>query len=319
MSTLIRVLVVVVFAGSAVSSYAGSKKNGFDLSDSLIPAKKIKHGGPPRDGIPSIDQPKFISAGEASFLKDKDRIIGVYHNGIAKAYPIRILDWHEIVNDRFTDEAVLISYCPLCGSGMVFTVQGAGVHFTFGVSGLLYNNDVLLYDRQTGSLWSQILGKAISGPLKGVTLPLLPSANTTWRAWQTRYPETLVLSTDTGYRRNYRHSPYRGYSSSGELYFPVEHKSNEYRRKELVLGVTLNKQHKAYPFMELKKQGLPAFKDNVAGKRMTVEWSASEKSARLLDENGTEVPSVVAYWFAWYAFHPDTDVFHAEEREFRGQ
>jgi hypothetical protein len=138
-------------------------KNGFDLGDASVPIDQIRHGGVPRDGIPSIDNPKFIDAADADFLRGKDRILGVFRNGVAKAYPIKILDYHEIVNDHFGDEAILVSYCPLCYTGMVFSVQGNDVAFDFGVSGLLYNSDVLLYDRETGSLWSQILSKAITG------------------------------------------------------------------------------------------------------------------------------------------------------------
>ena len=311
-NALVRLLLLVstllLFATGDVNA---ESKNGFDLSDSLIPTEKIKPGGPPRDGIPSIDNPKFVKPADVNFLKDKERVIGVYRNGLAKAYPIKILNWHEIVNDRYGEEAIVISYCPLCGTGMVFSAQRSNVHLTFGVSGLLYNSDVLLYDRQTGTLWSQIMGKGIAGPLKGLTLELLPASHTTWREWRKRHPETLILSTQTGYSRNYFRSPYMGYERSRELYFPVEHKSNKYRTKEMVLGVTIDGQHKAYPFKELRKQGLANFVDQFAGERLTIEWLESEKFARLLDENGTEVPSVLAYWFAWYAFYPETKIFQA--------
>lgn len=310
MATIIRSLFILFFAMFSVASHA-ERKNGFDLSDSLIPAEKIHRGGVPRDGIPSIDAPRFIEPAAAGFLRDKDRVIGVYRNGIAKAYPIRILNWHEIVNDVFADEAVVISYCPLCNTGMVFSAQGVGAQIKFGVSGLLYNSDVLLYDRLTGSLWSQMMGKAVSGKLKGVNLTLLTSSHTSWREWRERYPQTLVLSKETGFRRNYRKSPYMDYARSGQLYFPVEHKNSKYRNKELVLGITVGEQHKAYPFKELARQGLSSFHDKVGGKQITVEWIKSEKVARLFDADGTELPSVLAYWFAWYGFHPDTEIFRA--------
>ena len=290
-------------------------KNGFDLSDASVPADEIMRGGVPRDGIPSIDNPKFVTADDADFLRGKDRILGVFRNGIAKAYPIRILDYHEIVNDHFGDQAIVVSYCPLCYTGMVFSAQAADSNLTFGVSGLLYNSDVLLYDRQTGSLWSQILSVAISGPLKGVTLTSLPASHTTWRDWSARHPGTLVLSTDTGFRRDYRRSPYLDYSRTGRLMFPVQNSSKEYRKKELVLGISAHGNTKAYPFEELEKNRQERFEDSLGGQTFTVEWSKAEDFARILDDNGREIPSVIAYWFAWYAFHPDTEIFRASENE----
>jgi len=307
-----RYLFIALILFHSVVASAVSK-NGFDLSDSLIPANKILSGGPPRDGIPSIDNPKFVNSKSAEYLREKDRVIGIYRNGIAKAYPIRILNWHEVVNDRFADEAIVISFCPLCNTGMVFTAQGKDVHFTFGVSGLLYNSDILLYDRQTGSLWSQVMGKAISGPLKGALLPLLVSSHTSWGEWKSRYSESLVLSKDTGFKINYRTSPYLDYTRTGQLYFPVENRNKSYQNKELVLGVKIGKVYKAYPFKELKKQKLPKFTDVLAGKEVSLEWNKSEKFARILDKQGIEIPSVIAYWFAWYAFYPETEIYRSEE------
>lgn len=293
----------------------GETINGFDLDDASVPPDQIRRGGVPRDGIPSIDNPKFIAADDAEFLRNKDRILGVFRNGFAKAYPIKILDYHEIVNDQFGDEAIVVSYCPLCYTGMVFSASAADFNFTFGVSGLLYNSDVLLYDRQSGSLWSQILSRAITGPLKGVKLTPLPASHTTWLDWSTRYPETLVLSRDTGFRRDYRRSPYLDYARSGQLMFPVENTSKEYRNKELVLGITVDGDTKAYPFEELEKNMQERFDDSIGSKTVTIEWNESEDFARILDDNGQEIPSVIAYWFAWYAFHPDTEIFRASDPE----
>ena len=120
-------------------------KNGFNLENSTIPTNKILQGGPPRDGIPSLDKPKFLSADQANYLNPDDRILGVFHKGIARAYPIRILNWHEIVNDRIQGDAVIVTFCPLCGTGLVYDGNIDGKLHDFGVSGLLYNSDVLLY------------------------------------------------------------------------------------------------------------------------------------------------------------------------------
>ena len=151
-------LILTVLAATAAK--ADDVRNGFDVSDALVPTGQIFWGGVPRDGIPAIDEPKFVPPEKAKFLRDWDRVLGVFHNGIAKAYPIKIMEKHEVVNDKFDGQAVTVTYCPLCFSGMTFDTQGKHGHLSFGVSGLLYNSDVLLYDRQTESLWSQIRTQA---------------------------------------------------------------------------------------------------------------------------------------------------------------
>jgi hypothetical protein len=147
----IALAILSIAAGAAVMA-----ENAFDLRRSLVPADEIHAGGPPRDGIPALTDPKFIPAAQADFLADEDRILGLNLGGEARVYLIAILNWHEIVNDRIGERAVAVTYCPLCGTGIVFDAQVDGRPMEFGVSGLLYNSDVLLYDRSTESLWSQI-------------------------------------------------------------------------------------------------------------------------------------------------------------------
>ncbi len=309
---MLRTLTIPVLLSISLTAHA-QVKNDFDLSDSLIDASSIRSGGPPRDGIPSLDEPKFVSIVDVDFLDSDDRVIGVYRNGVAKAYPIRILNWHEVVNDDFAGSATLVTYCPLCGTGMVFDVQNDEIEFTFGVSGLLYNSDVLLYDRQTGSLWSQIMSQAVTGPMKHTKLDLLPSRHTNWADWRELHPETLVLSTDTGYQRNYSSSPYLSYERSNRLMFDVENRNRAYANKDLVLGLSIGDRHRAYPLEELEKQGAERFNDELAEQQLTVVWSESANSAHVLDQSETEIPTVLAYWFAWYAFHPQTEIFRADE------
>ena len=287
-------------------------KNGFQLDNALVPVKEIHKGGPPRDGIPSLDNPRFVRADKASYLKDKDRVLGVAIDGIAHAYPIRILNYHEIVNDVVGGKAVVITYCPLCGSGTVFGRTVNGRRLEFGVSGLLYNSDVLMYDRQTNSLWSQLMSQAISGRMQGERLVQLPASHTSWQEWTSRHPQTTVLSDDTGFRRNYRMDPYPNYGSDGRLYFPVSHSSNEYRRKEPVMGLEVDGKFKAYAFKELSK-GTPRFKDEFGGIEFLVEFDKEHETARILNADGDELPTTIAYWFAWYAFHPETEVFRAPQ------
>lgn len=287
-------------------------KNGFDLAGALIPVDEILSGGPPRDGIPAINEPKFESAGEADWLRDKDRVLALVIQGQARAYPIRILNWHEIVNDKVGDQRFAVTYCPLCGTGVVFAANIANTSLQFGVSGLLYNSDVLLYDRNTESLWSQIMGKAVAGKLKGTLLPQIPVTHTSWKDWVKNHPDTMVLSRDTGSRRNYRNSPYAGYEKTRRLYFKVSHKSPaNYHPKERVIGVEINGHFKAYPYKELSKNGKAEFTDSFAGSNLKISWNEEAQSGNITNTDGKALPVISSYWFAWFTFHPDTEIYTA--------
>lgn len=296
--------IVVLAVCLPIASFA-STKNGFLLDDALVPVKEIRGGGPPRDGIPSLDNPQFVAAEAANFLKPQDRVLGVSYAGVARAYPIRILNYHEIVNDRLNGKAIVVSFCPLCGSGMAFVATINGVDLQFGVSGLLYNSDVLMYDRQTKSLWSQLKRLAVTGPMKETRLESLPISHTTWREWKLRHPDTEVLTTETGFRRNYRADPYPNYRRSGRLYFPVDKESKLYRRKTTVMGLEIDGQFKAYPFAELRK-GPAKFSDEFQNQQFDVYFDKDNDTARVVDDNGDEIPTTIAFWFAWYAFHPES-------------
>ena len=301
----------VIFAWLMGGTYAtAASMNGFVLDDALIPEDEISFGGPPKDGIPSLDNPEFVNAAQAR-LHDKDRVLALRRNGVAKAYPLRILNWHEIVNDRFGDEGIIIIYCPLCGSGTASKARVAGNSLQFGVSGLLYNSDVLMYDRQTQSLWSQILSQAVSGPMKGTILPAVAVTHTTWADWRQRYPDTLVLSMDTGFNRNYQANPYDGYEKENSIMFPVRFRSEGYHPKEQVLGLVLDGKAKAYPFVELAK-GSGDLNDTLAGQKIHVRYNHAHKSAEIFDAAGDLLPGVTLFWFAWYAFHPQTGIYRAE-------
>ena len=299
-----------------VTAVCAVEKNGFVLDGALVPAQQIFKGGPAKDGIPSIDNPEFIEADDAGFLQADERILGIVINGAARAYPVSILNWHEIVNDSIDDTYFAITYCPLCGTGMAFNSDVNGQTLSFGVSGLLYNSDVLLYDRKSQSLWSQILGKAITGEYKGEELTLLPLSHTTWSDWKHRHPATLVLSRNTGYSRDYDREPYQGYASSRKLHFPVANSAPaRYHPKEWVLGLAVGETYKAYPFIELNKHDKNSFADLVNGKTYIVNWNTEAQSGFITDKEGVRIATIQAYWFAWYAFHPDTLVFRASDTE----
>jgi uncharacterized protein DUF3179 len=305
-------LVLYVFFALLIggTNATAASMNGFVLDDALIPEDEIFFGGPPKDGIPSLDNPNFVNAAQTR-LHDEDRVLALERNGIAKAYPLRILNWHEIVNDRFGDEGVIIIYCPLCGSGTASKAKVAGNSLQLGVSGLLYNSDVLMYDRQTQSLWSQILSQAVTGPMKGTTLPAVAVTHTTWADWRQRHPDTLVLSMDTGFNRNYQANPYDDYEKEDSIMFPVRFRSEGYHPKEKVLGLFLDGKAKAYPFVELAKNS-GELNDTLAGQKIHVRYNHAHKSAEIFDATGNPLPGVTLFWFAWYAFHPQTEIYRAE-------
>ena len=284
--------------------------SGFDVSNATIPKSEILRGGPPRDGIPAIDEPKFLSVSKVDFLRDGDQVLGFVEKGEARAYPLRILVWHEIVNDTVGGRPIAVTYCPLCGTCMVFDRRYAGEELTFGVSGLLYNSDVLMYDRQTESLWSQLKMEAVAGPQVGQKMHWLASEQMTWAAWKKRYPDSEVLSRETGFRRDYNRFPYAGYESTERTMFPVAKHRDELKNKEWVIGVVVDGTPKAYPVAELEKLGDAPFDDVVGGLPIKVSYDATSLRVEVKERaSGTAVPNVRVYWFAWQAFYPETELY----------
>ncbi len=294
------------------STYAAF--NGFQVEPHAVPLEEISSGGPPRDGIPALLTPQFLSADKVDYLSPEDRVLGIQGTHQAKAYPIAILNWHEIVNDTFDGTPVVITYCPLCGTGMGFRRMVGTRLLTFGVSGLLYQSDVLMYDHQTQSLWSQIAMEAVTGPSLGAHLKPIFLEHTTWKAWRKRHPHTIVLSRETGFTRDYSRDPYKDYALSNQLMFPPTTQDARLSPKAWVLGVESHGKFKAYPFSTLKEAG-PAFLDSFNGKDYVVCWDEQARSAKVVDQKGGPFPTLTAYWFAWFAFHPETEVFHMNSNQ----
>lgn len=289
----------------------------FDLSEASIPREQIRSGGPAKDGIPALTDAKFVEASQAKFLDPADRVVGVIIGREAKAYPLKILNFHEVVNDRVGGRPLAVTYCPLCDSVAVFDAQTAAGRIEFGVSGLLFNSNVLLYDRspdQPESLWSQMRSEAVSGPRRGQTLLTVPVELTTWTDWKVRHPQTAVLSLDTGHRRDYSRNPYAGYFRQPRLMFPVQ-PADQNRRlppKSRVLGVSAGEVARAYPLTEFASVRQPEeFSESLAGRQFTLHYDPRHRTLRVV-RSGAGVEWMYAFWFAWYAFHPDTELFHRE-------
>lgn len=290
------------------SVHGRERFNGFDVSNSSVPISQIRGGGPGRDGIPAIDRPRFITPEQVLFLSDDDQVLSVTIDGKTRAYPLRILVWHEIVNDKIDKTPIAVTYCPLCGTGMVFSRQVDGKEVDFGVSGLLYQSDMLMYDRQTESLWSQLEMTAIAGKKKGSELTWLPSSQMRWKAWRREHPEGKVLSTQTGHRRDYTRMPYAGYEDTERTMFPVPSTRKELRNKAWVAGIVIDDEAAAYSLASLKQKG--AAEDFVGGVAIRVTYEEESGAVRVTRKDSSEeLPVVNAYWFAWQAFYPETKLW----------
>ena len=312
-STRLTVLVLpALLAGlpGAAAAEGPRRPNGFALEPAGVDVAEILEGGPPRDGIPALGDPAVVPAREAG-LADDAPVLGVALGGEARAYPLSILAWHELVNDRLGGEAILVSYCPLCGTGMVFDRRVDGGVRTFGVSGLLYRSDLLLYDRETESLWSQILARAVIGPSLGERLRLIRAPVTTFGRWRRAHPGTTVLSFETGHRRNYERNPYGDYALSERLRFPAP-TDDRYHPKMPTLGLRLaDGSARAYPASEVHAAG-GAVEEEFRGRRVRVAYDPEEQIFEFEAPDDVEV--IEGFWFAWAAFHPETEVFVARGR-----
>jgi hypothetical protein len=277
----------------------------------IVDPKKIRGGGPPKDGIPSIDEPVYVSVEKADeWIEDNELILAIIYKGVKRVYPLQILVWHEIVNDVIADDPILITYCPLCGSGIAYERKINGEEVEFGTSGKLYNSNLVMYDRKTDTYWSQIDGLAIVGELTGMKLKAVSIDTTVWRDWKKAHPDSEVLSQDTGYLRNYGRDPYGNYYEDSFLLFPVENEDDRIHAKTVIFGIEVNGVYKAY--MEEDLKSLKEIEDTVGGVKIKVERDdAGIVKITNLDTN-KEIVKERDFWFAWYAFHPDTELYQVE-------
>jgi len=254
---------------------------GTFLDLDAFPFEAIISGGPPKDGIPALTNPPFVKPSEVTYLRDEDMVLGVVMNGQARAYPHNIGWWHEIVNDRIGDQPISVTFCPLTGTGLVFDAEDeSGGQFELGVSGLLFNTNLIMYDRRDGTtLYPQIAHKAVRGPRKGETLTLLPVVETTWATWKQLHPDTKVIATGTYRLSQYTSYPYGDYRTNNRFFLfalttPVEANPNPYSTafgtKDRVLGVRLDGEAKAYPLEAMGERAV--INDQVGGVDIVVVW-----------------------------------------------
>ena len=327
------------FLGNTDARFLNLFKSPYGLRENMrIRLEEIVWGGTRFDDIPSLDAATMIAAEQADYLLAQDLVFGVEINGDARAYPLRIMGWHEMVNDVIGGVPVALAYCTLCGSGILFETQpeGRDSPFIFGSSGLLYRSNKLMFDRGTQSLWNQYTGTPVVGPLANsdTTLKVRPITITSWEQWRRVNPTTTVLSLNTGYSRNYDSGvTYSEYFNSPDLMFPVAlNESGPLQSKDYVFGIRGFASSKAWPLAVF--ENTPLINDSVGEQSLVLIGDAATRTVRayersldekfefnpgntlssnegdwvlqedfLVSADGTQrrarLPGHISYWFAW--------------------
>ncbi len=295
-----------------------------DFSRHTVDLGSFLSGGPGKDGIPALDAPDFVTVEEASaYLEAREPVIEIELDGEARAYPIRVLTWHEIVNDSIGGLPVSVTFCPLCNAAIAFDRRLGDRVLDFGTTGNLRNSDLVMYDRQTETWWQQFGGEGIVGELAGELLTQIPAAVVAWEDFAARHPDGDVLSQDTGFGRPYGANPYTGYDSIDQPpFFPVENLDDtRLPPKERVVLLDRQDETVVVPFAALEAAG--SVEVEVGGETLLVEWvpgvrsaldapaipdSEERGSARVTNATGELVPYDTPFWFAVAAFRPDATV-----------
>ncbi len=293
-----------------------------NFANRLVPLEEFQPGGPGKDGIPAIDAPRFAPASEIRFLRPQEPVVELIVGGQARAYPLQILVWHEIVNDEIAGVPVAVTFCPLCNTAIAFDRRAGSKTFDFGVSGNLRNSDLVMYDRQTESWWQQFGGLALVGDLAGARLRKLPARIVAWTAFRAEHPNGLVLTRATGHPRSYGANPYPGYDDvASPPYFHARNSGDDrLPAKERVVFLEHGGEAAAVPYSTLARR--PVVPVRLGGATYVVR--ASGLVASPLDDTsvagGREILSVDVrvdgkaatfeepFWFAVAAFRPDTRI-----------
>jgi Protein of unknown function (DUF3179) len=319
-----------------------------------IRLEEIVWGGVKKDGIPALTNPKHIAVADGTYLDDGELVFGVEIAGDARAYPLRILDWHEMLNDVVGGVPVTLAYCTLCGSGILYDarVPGHDEPFEFGSSGLIYRSNKLMYDQATHSLWHQFTGRPVVGPLtgSGIELEVLPVTITSWREWQEHHPDTKVLSIDTGHERNYTPGePYGEYFASDELMYPMLVPDARLAPKDYVFALRADGRQQAWSLADF--EGGQVINAEVGELPVVLIGDAATRTVRAYESGGRafaagpdtatlvadgqswrieedalvgpdgarlpRLPGHIAYWFAWQGFVADAPLAEPAENSSR--
>jgi hypothetical protein len=282
-----------------------------DFTRTTIDFAEVISGGPPKDGIPAIWEPALIPVAQETRLDDREPVLTYEHEGeAARAYPVRYLMWHEIVNDVVGGLPIAVTYCPLCNSAMVFDASLDGVRHTFGVSGKLRHSDMIMYDRETQSWWQQAVGEGVVGHHAGAQLRQLPGWMESWAEFRARNPDGLVMD-EPEWRRAYGQNPYVGYDTSARPF--LYHGENPPHGINPLARV-VRVENRAWTFARLREAG------EIHESGVVLSWTPGQASAldsrdiasgravgtvRVRDSQGRDLPHDIPFAFAFHAFHPD--------------
>lgn len=345
----ILLIIVSILAIALVTLTIDEKKTEIEIRTvpHVVPLEKIIDGGPPKDGISSIDTPSFITVDEAaSQIKDNDSVFVVHLSKGTRIFPMDILTWHQIVNDVLADPPVVVTYCPFVNHVAAYNGVYNGALLHFGVSGKLFESNMLMYDRQTNSLWQQLTGKSIVGEMTGASLSEIPSEIMPFKYASKKFTDAKVLSHNTGFDRNYDEHLYEVYLKSDKLYFEISNNDLRYSPKKIVHGVEIDGKTKAYPdellygkwFLQDTFSDIPllvlknpqtgavkifktfvygiefdfelvenGIKDKLSGSKWNFDGECTE--GKYKGWKLTPIKGTRVFWFAWATLYPDTEIF----------
>lgn len=318
MRAIAAFLIAAFTATTAAANPSVWERQGWaetDFSRHSIEWNEIMSGGPPKDGIPSIDEPQFQPVADETEVKPNEPVIGLEINGDARAYPLRILIWHEIVNDTVGGEPVAVTYCPLCNSAVVFERVVKGETTTFGTTGKLRNSDLVMYDRLTESWWQQFTGKAIVGEMTGTQLEILPARLESLAQFRERHPDGRILVPNNPNFRNYGRNPYAGYDSSARPFLFRGDLPEDIN--PMVRVVMVRTDEPTIVALDLLREH-----ERVEAGDVTISWRPGQASALddssvaggrdvgtvAVERDGADVPYDVTFAFVAHAFHPETAI-----------
>jgi len=266
---------------SGLAIHRGEQVDG--APEPLVDLDEIRSGGPPPDGIPSIDDPTFLRPAEVDFLGETEPVLAVDIDGDVRAYPVQILMWHEIVNDTVGGVPVAVTYCPLCNSAVAYDRRVDGRVLEFGTSGLLWNSALVMFDRQTETLWSHFTGQGIVGELTGTEIDKFPVATVPWGVWRDAHPDGMVLSRDTGFDRSYGRNPYPGYDDVNSEPFLFEGEvDGRYTAMTRIVGVEIGDDALGVPLVTLQEERIVTAE--VGGTDLVLFWAPGTASALDADD-----------------------------------
>ncbi len=347
----IIIIAILVIAGCVKDDPSDqNSSNNSNTNEWLIPISSVRDGGPGKDGIPSVDSPKFAAIENTQYLRDNELVLVRKSGNVVRVYPHQVLDWHEIINDQTSNDKLAVSYCPLTGSGMGWNRElYDGYVTTFGVSGLLYKSNLMPYDRRSNSTWSQLRLDCVNGSLIGTEAKFIQLVETNWKTVKIMYPSAEVLTTDTGFERPYGVYPYGDYKESDRLIFTVGIVDDRLDRKERVLALINDNASKVYRFEDFE-DGTKIIEDNIGNHDYIIignktqnyivaflkpegdiSFSSLTNAGDIIMEDSlgnkwnifgeavdgpdsgmilTSPVNFIAYWFSVAAFYPEVEIYN---------